>query len=70
MPLVWMSLSAMPAPRIAVITFCICSALARIAELASAAWVTTPAERVATSGACLTSADADTDSRVLSAATA
>src|SRR3546814_5679069 len=63
-PLVWISRSAMPAARIAAITFSIWVAFARIAALASAAWVTIPAEIVATSGTRLASACADTDSRV------
>ena len=64
MPLVWMSRSAIPAARIAAITLSICAAFARIAALASAAWVTTPVEIVAMSGTRLASADADTESRV------
>ena len=64
MPLVWMSRSAMPAAWIAAITLSICTALARIAALASAAWVTTPVEMVATSGTRVASAVADTDSSV------
>ena len=51
-------------------TLSICCALARIAALASAAWVTTPVEMVAMSGTRLASAVAETESRVLSAATA
>ena len=57
----------MPAALIAAITLSICTALARIAALASAAWVTTPVEMVATSGTRLALASADTDSRVPSA---
>ena len=64
MPLVCTSRSAMPAARIAAITLSICTALARIAALASAAWVTTPVEMVATSGTRVASAEADTDSNV------
>ena len=68
MPLVWMSRSAMPAPRRAAITLSICTAFARIAALASAAWVTTPVEMVATSGTRVASAVVAIDSNVPSAA--
>src|SRR5690606_10304119 len=64
MPEVWMSFSATPAARIAAITRDICAAFSRMAALASAAWVTTPAEAVAMSGARLDSPRADTESRV------
>src|SRR5690606_39230791 len=67
MPLVWMSRSAMPAARIAAITLSIFAALAGIAALASAAWVPTPVELVATCGSRVALASADTDSRVPSA---
>src|SRR5690606_17075424 len=40
------------------------AAFSRMAALASAAWVTTPADAVATSGARLASPVAETDSRV------
>ena len=61
MPLVWMSRSAMPAALIAATTLAICSALARIAALASAAWVTTPVEIVAMFGVRLASEVANRD---------
>src|SRR5690554_6185805 len=64
MPLVWMSFSATPAARIASITRVICVAFSRMAVLALAAWVVTPAEAVAMSGARLASPLADTRSRV------
>jgi hypothetical protein len=66
MPLVWMSRSAIPAARIATMTP-ICAAFARIATMASVAWLTTPVEMVAASGTRVASADAETDSRVPSA---
>src|SRR5690606_12596761 len=68
MPLVWMSRSAMPAARIAATTLAICAELALSAALASAAWVTTPVDRLATSGTRLASARAVTESRVPSVA--
>src|SRR5688572_20709169 len=70
MPVVCTSRSAMPAALIAATTLSICAALARIAELASAAWVTTPADTVAISGTRLASACAETESRVPSVGTA
>src|SRR6476619_7147856 len=59
-----MSRSATPAALIWAMTLSICAALARIAPLASADCVTTPAEIVATSGTRFASAWADTDNRV------
>ena len=70
MPLVWMSFSAMPAALIAAITLAICSAFWRMAALPSTAWVTTPAEIVATSGTREASALAETESNVPSVGTA
>src|SRR5690606_25515051 len=67
-PLVWMSRSATPADFSAASTRFICPAFSRMAALPSAAWVTTPAEMVAMSGAWLASAWAWTESRVESAA--
>src|SRR5690606_28086789 len=54
----------MPAALIAASTLSICWAFWRIAVLPSAAWVTTPAEIVATSGTRRASALEDTFSRV------
>src|SRR5690606_15081833 len=68
MPLVWMSLSAMPAALMAAITSCICAAFADSAALASAACVTTPVDSEATSGTRLASARAETESSVPSLA--
>ncbi|MNV84936.1 hypothetical protein D3C71_1788490 [compost metagenome] len=69
-PLVCTSRSAMPAALIAASTLVICSAFWRMAVLPSTAWVTTPAESVATSGTRLASALAEMLSRVPSAGTA
>ena len=64
MPEVWTSRSAMPAALIAATSRFIASLLARIAPFASAAWVTTPVDRVAMSGVRLASALAEIDSSV------
>jgi hypothetical protein len=58
----------MPAAFTAAITLLISSALARSAPLASAAWLTTPVDKVATSGTRVALASAETDSRVPSPA--
>ena len=69
MPLVCTSLAATPAALTAASTRLICSAFWRMAVLPSAAWVTTPAETVAMSGARRASAWDETESRVASAGT-
>src|SRR5690606_17239383 len=70
MPLVWTSRWATPAAFTAARTLFISSAFWRMALLPSAAWVTTPADRVAISGARLACAWVETDSSVASVGSA